>query len=79
MFGCCLEPHSLRLRVIMARVRPVFWMLFIYLKANAGQFGFEEVSALSKDLEAASESSKPELVLQKAQNLLFELHKLNDK
>lgn len=49
------------------------------LKANAGQFGFDEISINSKSVESSILNSETEEALKKAERLVFKLFKLNDK
>ncbi len=48
------------------------------LKANAGQFGFDEISLISKDIESSINDSDTQQVFLKAKELVFKLHKIND-
>ncbi len=49
------------------------------LKANAGHFGLEKVSKISRDIESAVNKSRTDIAMEKAEFLLFELHKINDQ
>ncbi len=49
------------------------------LKANAGNFGFEKVAQLSKEVEKAIINSQQEMALKVAHRMLFELLRVNEK
>lgn len=49
------------------------------LKANAGQFGFEEISIISRDIEAEILAARNDQALTKAKELIFKLHKINEQ
>ncbi len=49
------------------------------LKANAGQFGFEQVSQISRHIESEILASRNDQALTKAKELIFKLHKINEQ
>jgi len=49
------------------------------LKANAGQFGFEEISIISRDIETEILAARNDQALTKAKELIFKLHKINEQ